>query len=287
MALRGGHVPAQDTQAPPIVGLGMELGDREFETFRAIVLKELGISLSAEKRALVAGRLMKRLRHYGLAGYQDYLALAMADEHEDERRILLNLLTTNETHFFRENEHFVYLEKTVLPSRQPGAVFRAWSAACSTGEEPYSIAMTLAAHLPEGSWEVLGSDANDDVLAHARAGVYPIAARDEIPEKYLKRFCLKGVRSQEGRLLIDPALSSGVEFRQINLVKPLPVIGLFDVVFLRNVMIYFNQKTKGEVLDRIVPSLKPGGRLFVGHMESLVGIGGDLKKVAPSVYRTP
>jgi chemotaxis protein methyltransferase CheR len=263
------------------------LGDREFDSFRDVVLRELGISLSLEKRALVAGRLMKRLRHHGLKSYQDYLALALGVGHEEERRTLLNLLTTNETHFFRENEHFIYLSESVLPFRSQGGVFRAWSAACSTGEEPYSIAMTIAERLPDSSWEVLGSDANDDVLTQARSGEYPITARTEIPEAHLKKYCLKGVRSREGKLLIDPGLSARVNFQQINLVRPLPVIGLFDVVFLRNVMIYFNRETKRAVLERIIPSLKPGGYLFVGHMESLMGMDAGLRKAAPAVYRVP
>ncbi|TAL35025.1 MAG: protein-glutamate O-methyltransferase CheR [Spirochaetes bacterium] len=284
MTSRDTPSPAATDAASPA---GYRLGDREFETFRAMVLRDMGISLSAEKRALVAGRLMKRLRHFGLTSYQDYLALALDEKNEDERRVLLNLLTTNETHFFREDEHFGFLAKTVIPARSPSAVFRAWSAACSTGEEAYTIAMVLAEHIPASSWEVMGSDANDDVLSQARSGVYPISAREEIPEPYLKKYCLKGVRSQEGTLLIDPAFAAGIRFLQINLVKPLPVIGLFDVVFLRNVMIYFNRKTKREVLERIIPSLKPGGYLFVGHMESLMGIGVELRKAAPSVYRVP
>jgi len=263
------------------------LSDAEFARFRDLLYREMGIHLSDEKKSLVAGRLMKRLRHYRLTNYADYLEMAYDARNGDELRVLLNLLTTNETHFFREADHFTFLSGRVLPACRDGGAFRAWSAACSTGEEAYSIAMVLDHALAGRSWEVLGSDANDDVVRKARRGVYPIESIRDIPEAFRKKYCMRGVRSQEGRLMIDQSLRSGMDFMTINLNRPLPPIGQFDVVFLRNVMIYFNNTTKREVLERIYPLIKQGGYLMIGHTESLVESEGKYVKEAPSVYRKP
>lgn len=263
------------------------LSDAEFARFRDLLYREMGIHLSDEKKSLVAGRLMKRLRHYRLSSYADYLKMAHDTRNGDELRVLLNLLTTNETHFFREADHFTFLSGRVLPARRDGGAFRVWSAACSTGEEAYGIAMVLDHALAGRSWEVLGSDANDDVVRKARRGVYPIESIRDIPEAFRKKYCMRGVRSQEGRLMIDQSLRSGMDFMTINLNRPLPPIGQFDVVFLRNVMIYFNNTTKREVLERIYPLIKQGGYLMIGHTESLVESEGKYVKEAPSVYRKP
>jgi chemotaxis protein methyltransferase CheR len=261
------------------------LTQSEFQQFQALIYRIAGITMSDAKAPLVGGRLARRLQHYGLRSYGDYFRLLSSSERRDELQVAIDLLTTNETYFFRESKHFDLLRNTILPGLPAGRGARIWSAACSSGEEPYSIAMVLADVLGERPWEILGSDISTRVLERAGAGHYPLARIDDIPPDYLRRFCLKGVGSQQGTLLVERALRARVQFRQINLNAPLPALGEFDVIFLRNVMIYFDVNTKRQVVQRVAAQLRSGGYLLVSHSESLHGIAEGLKLVTPSVYR--
>jgi chemotaxis protein methyltransferase CheR len=263
------------------------INDQEFAQFQSMLVRVAGISLSPAKKTLVGGRLAKRLQHCQLATYGDYYALLASGCDTQEQQIALDLLTTYETYIFREAKHFDFLRERFLPERRPGAPLRVWSAACSSGEEPYSIAMLLADRLGENGWQVLASDISSRVLEKARGGHYFMDRTDQIPPDYLARFCLKGVGSQHGTLLVEPRLRAKVDFRQINLNQNLPGVGEFDVIFLRNVMIYFSLDTKRHVVARLLATLKPGGYLIVGHSESLNGVADHLKPVAPSIYRKP
>jgi chemotaxis protein methyltransferase CheR len=265
----------------------MALTDREFSQFQAWLYQAAGINLSPAKKALVAGRLFKRLKHYELDSYGDYFKLIMSGQRSDELQVALDLLTTNETYFFREPKHFDFLREQVLPHATPGKTFRLWSAASSSGEEPYSLAMTLAESLGTTPWEVIGSDISTQVLAKARSGHYPMERARNLPHPLLVKYCLKGTGSQQGTLLIDRALRNRVNFIQVNLNETLPELGEFDVIFLRNVMIYFDQPTKTKVVARLIPRLKSGGYFIVSHSESLNGVSDALKLVAPSIYRKP
>lgn len=261
------------------------LNDSEFQQFRSWLYTTAGINLTPSKKALVAGRLSRRLKHYRLGSYGDYFQLISQKSENVELQVALDLLTTNETHFFREPRHFEFMLQQVLPPVPRTRPFRVWCAASSSGEEPYSIAMTLAEGLPETPWEVLASDISISVLEKARAGHYPIARAEDIPKPLLSRYCLKGIGAQQGTFLIDPELSSRVKFMQINLNVELPGIGEFDMIFLRNVMIYFDLETKRKVVARMLPLLKPQGYFIVSHSESLNGITEGLKVVTPSIYR--
>lgn len=261
------------------------LSDHEFGEFQRLIYRLAGINLSPAKKALVCGRLAKRLKHYSLDSYHDYLHLLKSGEQPAELQTALDLLTTNETYFFREPKHFDFLQQRILAERQPGSPFRVWSAACSSGEEPFTLAMVLSDQLGEAPWEILASDISTRVLERARSGLYAMERASHIPQHYLQEYCLKGVGSQEGRFLMDKRLRSRVSFQQINLNETLPRLGEFDVVFLRNVMIYFNTDTKARVVERIAAMLKPGGYLIIGHSESLNGITDVLSAVRPSVYR--
>ncbi|TWC28173.1 chemotaxis protein methyltransferase CheR [Pseudomonas sp. SJZ079] len=263
------------------------LKDSEFHQFQAWLYRAAGINLSPAKKPLVAGRLFKRLKHHQLASYGDYFQMIMSREAVEELQVALNLLTTNETYFFREPKHFDFLREQVLPEASPARVFRLWSAASSSGEEPYSLAMTLADGLGSTPWEIIGSDISSQVLAKARTGHYPMARASTIPQPLLVKHCLKGTGSQEGTFLIDRSLRNRVHFMHINLNETLPDTGVFDVVFLRNVMIYFDQETKRKVVARILPRLKSGGYFIVSHSESLNGITDDLKLITPSIYCKP
>lgn len=234
---------------------------------------------------MVASRLAKRLDYFGLSSYAEYYRLATSPDHQQEFQMLVNILTTNETYFFREPQHFEFFQKQILKPWR-GANLRVWSAASSSGEEAYSLAMLMAENLGVRSWEVFGSDLSTRVLETARAGVYPLDRLEQMDNRLLQKYCLKGVRSHEGQFRIEAKLRQRVVFEQINLMDPLPVrIGCFEVIFLRNVLIYFDQDTKKAVVERLLAALNPGGYFFIGHSENIQRVTDQLKLVKPSVYR--
>lgn len=259
------------------------LSDSEFQRFRRLIYELAGIHLTEAKKALVSGRLGRRVRHHGLKSFGDYFELVRRDA-SNERQIMVDLLTTNETYFFREEKHFRLLAETLLPQYPSGAV-SAWSAACSSGEEAYTLAMVLAEQRGYDRFSVLGTDISTRVLDDARKGIYPLDQARHIPPEYLRRYCLKGVRSQEGRFAIEERLRRHVAFRHFNLNGAWDGLGRFDLIFLRNVMIYFDAQTKQRLVERIANHLEPGGYLFVGHSESLNGMSVRFQTVVPSVYR--
>ncbi len=262
--------------------------DQEFHQFQKLIYQIAGISLSSAKKALVSGRLSKRLREHSLNSYGEYYRLLTSGRESAEMQVAVDLLTTNETQFFREPRHFDFLRQMAMAGARPGCTYRVWSAACSTGEEPYSIAMVLADCLGDGPWEVVASDISARALEKACAGHYPLHRAKNIPPHYLTGCCLKGVGRQKGTFLIDKALRNRVQFMQINLNAPLPKLGEFNVIFLRNVMIYFGMETKKLVVSRMLPLLKPKGHFIVGHSESLNGVvDASLSLVTPSIYRKP
>lgn len=263
------------------------LQEKEFAQFRELIYSIAGINMSPAKKPLVTSRLAKRLKHHGLASYGEYFQMITAANGETELQMAVDLLTTNETHFFREPKHFDFLRQRVLPERKPGKPLRIWSAACSSGEEPYSIAMLLDEALGGAPWEIVASDLSTRVLEKARIGLYPIERVPEIPRHYLSNYCLKGTGTQEGTLLIERKLRERVQFMQYNLTETPPKLGEFDAIFLRNVMIYFDQETKRQVVKRLLSLLSPGGHFFVGHSETLNGINEDVQLVQPAVYRKP
>lgn len=261
--------------------------DTEFGHFQRFIFEAAGITLSSAKKALVCGRLSKRLQARQLASFAEYFKLLKSGD-VGEVQTAVDLLTTNETYFFREPRHFELLRQVAQAERGRAAPFRVWSAACSSGEEPYSIAMVLADALGESApWEVVGSDISTRVLDRARTGHYPVERTRHIPTAYLKRYCLRGIDAQAGTLLVDRRLRSRVQLRQVNLNTTLPAMPAFDVIFLRNVMIYFNAETKRQVVARILGLLKPGGYFCIGHSESLNDISTAVTPVAPSIYRKP
>jgi len=263
------------------------INDQEFSQFQKLIYQLVGINLSPSKKALVSGRLAKRLTQHRLDSYGDYFKLLTASHNAGELQVAVDLLTTNETYFFREPKHFDFLRARILAGHKPGNPFRVWSAACSSGEEPYSIAMVLADHLGDGSWEVVASDISTRVLDKGRAGHYSMDRAGGISRAHLSRYCLKGVGSQENTLLVEEKLRSRVNFMQVNLNQSLPALGKFDVIFLRNVMIYFDQETKRQIVQRTLPLLKPGGHFLICHTESLNGVVIKQPLLSHSSYRKP
>lgn len=259
-----------------------DINEKELQFFQELMLTEAGVTLPPTKKSLVRTRLSKRLHATSCATFTAYCRLL--DQDGAERQSAVDLLTTNETYFFREPKHFAFLRESLPAAFPSGRPFRVWSAACSSGEEPYSIAMVLADHFGEKDWSVLGSDISLSMLSKARTGHYSTIRSEGIPAEYLKRYCLRGIGRQEGTLLIDRRLRARVDFRPINLNESLPPLESFDAIFLRNVMIYFSQDTKTQVVKRLLRYLKPGGHFFIGHSESLHGIDHGLQQMGPATY---
>lgn len=257
-----------------------------FHKIRDYVYRTAGIVIGNDKTALVTGRLWRRLELYGHKTYEAYFAYVSSAEGAQERATMLDLLTTNETYFFREPAHFDFLRDEIIPHQRSNSM-RVWCAASSTGEEPHSIAMVLADTLGKADWEILATDISGKVLEHARTGVYRAERINHIPSSYLKNYCRRGIGDYEGMLAVVPSLRSRISFEQHNLLHARNDNEQFDVIFLRNVLIYFDQPTKQKVIENLMQSLRPGGWLILGHCESLHGLNLQLNTVRPSIYRKP
>lgn len=263
---------------------------REFpfsaEHFRVIserVYRFSGIRLPEAKREMVYARLARRLRALGLASFDDYVRFLELEPAEWEH--CTNALTTNVTAFYREEHHFAVLAAHAAATAREGQPFRVWSAGCSTGEEPYTIAMCLAENLPGGDFRVLASDLDTQVIATARQGVYPLASVQKLPEERRKRFFLRGSGRHEGRARVRPELAAHVEFLRLNLMDgEWPIEGGLDAVFCRNVMIYFDKPTQRRLVERFAALLRPSGLFFAGHAESLLDQGRCFRLRGQTVY---
>lgn len=257
-----------------------------FHKIRDYVYQTAGIIIGANKMAMVTGRLWRRLELLGHKDYETYYAYVASAAGEQERNTMLDLLTTNETYFFRESAHFNFLRDEIIP-QQGHHKLRVWCAASSTGEEPYSIAMVLADTLGKCDWDVLATDISSKVLEQGRNGLYRAERINHIPADYLKNYCRRGIGEYEGMLAVVPSLRSRVTFEQHNLLHPRATQDQFDIIFLRNVLIYFDNETKQKVIENMLQSLRPGGWLILGHCESLQGLKLGINTISPSIYRKP
>jgi chemotaxis protein methyltransferase CheR len=278
----------QHCETDDLSASGFTLRPDEFEAVRRLLYDETGIALGDAKRDMVCSRLAKRLRHHDLTSFTDYLALVRT-ETAGERQEFINCLTTNKTDFFRESHHFDFLRDTVIPeARAGGRRLRVWSAGCSTGEEPYTRAMTLAEHCPvSDGWDVrvLASDIDTSVLANAERGVYD-ADRADVPPELLRKYFLRGTGANAGKVAARPVLKERLAFRRINLMDdPWAVRTRFDVIFCRNVVIYFDRDTQRRLLSRFAAHLEPGGYLFMGHSENIHWMADTFAPLGATVYR--
>jgi chemotaxis protein methyltransferase CheR len=262
------------------------LSPASFKQIQQWLYQTAGILLTTQKSSMVVSRLWRRVDELGLADFDAYLALVFSPEGKAERAEMLDRLTTNETYFFREPAHFARLKNQIIPSCDERPM-KVWCAASSTGEEPYSLAMVLADQLGEGGWQLVASDICGRALQQARSGLYRLDRVELLPVDYLKRYCRRGTGAYQGMMMIDSALRARVRFEQHNLLCAWPEAGAFDVIFLRNVLIYFDQPTRQRVMDNLCAALRPGGWLIIGHCESLTGIRLPLQQLAPSIYRAP
>ncbi len=267
-------------------GVGPTLSDGEFELFRKLIFDAAGISMAPSKKALISGRLSKRLREFGFATYREYFNWIDKAGKDPaalrERQNAIDHLTTNETYFFREEKHFDFIRDRLIP-QWDGRPVRLWSAASSSGEEAYTLAMVMEEH-HRGKWEIVGTDISTRVVGAATRGQYPLLRTKTIPHDYLRKYCLKGVGEHEGTFRIGGQLRRKVSFRPGNLQQDLSSVGMFDLVMLRNVLIYFNVEVKKRVVHNVLRQLKPGGCFMVGHSESLHGVTNTVKAVQPATY---
>jgi chemotaxis protein methyltransferase CheR len=274
---------------------GISVTPALFEKFQKLVHEETGIWLGESKMALLCGRLSRRLRARGIPTLDQYYDLVTRPDHDEERVAMIDAITTNETRFFRDPRHFEFLEQRVIPHWRSEAqqgnrskTVRLWSAGCSSGEEPYSLAMLLARHLPaEQGWDVtiLATDISTRMLAQARIGIYSITKSPDIPEPLLKDYMLKGIGKQDGRMKVMPEIQAMVNFDKLNLMcRPYPPREHFDLILCRNVLIYFDPESKQKTVERLICCLARNGLLFVGQAENLNSMNLHLRSLGPAVY---
>ena len=265
-----------------------------FQKFQKLIYGETGIWLGKAKTALLCGRLYRRVRTLGLDSLASYYECVSQPEQDEERARMIDAITTNETRFFREPRQFEFLTEQIFPRWQANAErelrprrLRIWSAGCSSGEEPYTLAMLLAKHFPqEHGWDarILATDISHRVLEKARRGIYPTSRSTEIPQDLLHAFMLRGTNEQEGNIKVRVEVQQMVDFRRVNVNQESVTDGPFDAVFCRNVLIYFDAASKERAVRNLLAHLVPNGLLFVGHAENLTSVSSELRSVEPTIY---
>ena len=270
--------------------ISSELSDRNFRRFSNLVYENCGINLHDGKKELVRARLGKRLRKTGCKDFNAYFELLNEDADKWELVHMLDAISTNQTFYFREEKHFEFLKETVFPSYtvSPLQPLRFWSAGCSSGEEPYSLAIWLMEYFEETApfdVKILATDISTKVLAAAERGVYPEKQLTKVPKHQLRKYFQRGFGRQEGYFRVKQQLKEMVEFKRHNLMDSFNFKNAFNLIFCRNVMIYFNNKTRQSLIDNFYDGLENGGYLLIGHAESLTGIKHRFRYVQPSVYQ--
>lgn len=270
-----------------------QLADDDFQFLCRLIYEKSRIHLGPDKKVLVTSRLAKRLRHLKLPNYRAYCQLLRSPAGDEELRFLIDRISTNHTHFFRETKHFDFLRATAIPQWREklaatGETFRLWSAACSSGEEPYSLAIHLGeyyAPATSNSWHIEATDISTRVLDLARLAIYDTEHLGPVKPELLRRYFQKGVGDWDGHFRLKEELRQRVSFHHLNLLQgPYPFTKSFHVIFCRNVMIYFDRPTQEDLVNRLAERLVPGGYLMVGHSESLSGVKHSLRLVSPAIY---
>ncbi|MBU0719951.1 protein-glutamate O-methyltransferase CheR [bacterium] len=257
------------------------ISNEEFATLQKLIFKEVGITLADSKKTMVQSRLNKRLVHYKLDSFAQYLRIVQITL--TEKIEMINLITTNETYFFREEVHFDFVKSLLTKGV---ASLRIWSAASSVGAEAYSLAMMINGAVGKDKWEIVGSDINSEVIKKAKMGLYPISWITKIPDQYKNRYCLKGKGKYEGQFLIDRSLCSNMHFTENNLLEQNNYLGEFDIVFLRNVLLYFSDDTKEIVVKNVISNLKVGGFLIISLTENINSVKlKNLVQVRTSIFQ--
>lgn len=263
------------------------LGDPTYKSIASLMHATIGLSFTDSKKALVASRLSTRMQQLGIKSFDDYYALIHGGPDEEEFQVAVDLLTTNETYFFRERRHFDLLEEELRRSRPQR--LKVWSAASSYGDEPYSTAMLLSDLQRQGcigqDWSILGTDISDRVLLGAIDAIYPESRLRNVSPEHLKNYCLRGEGEAQGLVQMNDAIRSRVKFGQLNLCREIETLGPFDVIFLRNVLIYFDTQTKRQVIDRVLSQLRVGGLFFIGMAEGRIQCDTPMQSLEPGAFR--
>lgn len=262
--------------------------DREFKAIADLMYEAVGLSFNESKKSLIHSRLSPRIHRLGLQAFADYIAILRDETQGAEFQMAVDLLTTNETYFFREPKHYDLLQQE-FAAYGPLRNIQVWSAASSFGDEAYSTAMLMADLQTRGQigagWSILATDISHRVLLSAKEGVFPEDRLRAVSPERLRRYCLRGEGPAQGQVLVQDKLRQKVQFGQLNLCKPFDGLGPFDAVFLRNVLIYFDPPTKTDVVDRVLATLKPGGLFFLGTAEGRVPCKTLLTPVIPGAFR--
>lgn len=258
------------------------LNDADFESIREMAYSACGISLSVSKRALVSSRLEKLVRCHGFGSFTEYVSFLSDRKHGEDFSDFIDTLTTNHTGFWREPEHFLFLQKHIIPVHKTR--LRIWSAACATGEEPYNIAM-CALDAGVGNCSISASDISKSALAAARTAEYQASRLSLLPAGWKERYFQHRNLPSGTQFRPIEQIRGMIQFASLNLLHPFPQLGLFDVIFCRNVMIYFDQSTRDALVERLAQQLAPGGYLFTGHSETLLHLPRSLVYAQPAVYR--
>ncbi|MDM8535295.1 protein-glutamate O-methyltransferase [Desulfobacterales bacterium HSG17] len=272
----------------------LKFSEKEYSMFRDLVYNECGINLSNDKKELLRARLGKRLRQNGMSDFRQYYKYLTEEDSGDELTLMLDCVSTNLTRFFREKKHFEFLSSDVLPaiiaesngSRKLN--IRVWSAGCSSGEEPYSLAFWLLSQIGDAyqaDIKILASDISTRMLDLAQKGVYQVSKTDQIPLAMHRQYLQKGVGQWEGYLRVKPEIRRLIQFKRVNLMDAFSIPETFDFIFCRNVMIYFDRLCQENLINKFHTCLKNGGYLFVGHSESLTGLKQSYKYVRPAIYQ--
>lgn len=263
------------------------MSEKDFSEISKLAYSYTGIVLGDHKQDMVYGRLARRMRELNLSEFGEYCEIIRNPKHP-EVSLFINAITTNLTSFFREEHHFEYLANTVLPQLHASGKgkIRAWSAGCSSGEEPYSISLTLNEYLPIKNWDVkvLATDLDSNVLQKASQGIYDIERIEGLSKSRKKKWFLFD-RNHIDIIKVQSSLQSLIRFKRLNLLESWPMKGRFDFIFCRNVMIYFNEETQERLLNRYADALNPGGYLFIGHSENMHGVGVRFESLGKTIYR--
>jgi chemotaxis protein methyltransferase CheR len=266
----------------------LPFSDREFKRISDIMYDAVGLSYNESKKSLIHSRLAPRILKLGLGGFADYIAILENHGEAAEFQMAVDLLTTNETYFFREPKHYELLQQE-LPAFADKSALSVWSAASSFGDEAYSTAMLMNDLQISGrigpGWSILGTDISHRVLLSAKEAVFPEDRLRAVEPERLRRYCLRGEGPSQGQVMLQDKIRSRVQFGQLNLCKPFSGLGPFDVIFLRNVLIYFDPQTKVDVVDRVLATLKPGGLFFLGTAEGRVPCKTPLQTLIPGAFR--
>lgn len=268
-----------------------EFSDANFESIRQFVSENTGIVLTEKKKDMVYGRLSKRIRKGGFGSFDAFIH-ELDNGNEEEQDFMINAITTNLTAFFRENHHFEHLASVVIPElvekNKYNKKIRIWSAGCSTGEEPYSIAITLRENIPDiDKWDIkiLATDLDANVVAHGKAGTYREDRITGLPDKVIKRWFTSAAGEDGDMVQVDPDLQKLITFKRLNLLHEWPMKGTFDFMFCRNVVIYFDKDTQRVLFDRYADLLAPQAHLFIGHSETLFKVSTRFESLGHTIYK--